>query len=68
MKIVADMEDAHYYEMRSCELLREANDLRRMNPGSFIGTPTAVKTKVTMRYHKLMNKAIQLIALARIVA
>lgn len=53
MKIIADMEDSHYYEKRAIELIAESAVCRAVANDS--------------EYHKNIIKAIQLLALADIV-
>jgi len=56
MKVISDMDDASYFEKRAIELIHESESAR------LAGTAASYNT-----YHSCMNKAIQLIVLARII-
>lgn len=58
MKIVADLCDPHYYEIRAVELILEAAEIRKHQPKWW---------RNNERYHIALNTAIQFIALARVV-
>ena len=57
MKVLADMQDPHYYEVKAIELIMEAKAIRMHQKWWRNNT----------RYHEALNQAIQLLALARIV-
>jgi len=57
MKIIADMSDPHYYEMRSVELIFEAQKIRKHQRNYRTNT----------RYQECLDTAIQLLVLAKIV-
>ncbi|MEK0324497.1 MAG: hypothetical protein QQN63_02240 [Nitrosopumilus sp.] len=57
MKIIADMADPHYYEMRSVELIFEAQKIRKHQRNYRTNT----------RYQECLDTAIQLLVLAKIV-
>lgn len=58
MKVVADLCDPHYYEIRAIELILEAAEIRKHQPKWW---------RNNERYHVALNTAIQYAALARAV-
>ena len=62
MKIVVDLNDASYYEKRAIECIQEAESIRLTKP-EMKGSELIM---VDAMYHHQLNKAIQLLALARI--
>lgn len=58
MKVVADLCDPHYYELRAIELIQEAKEIREHQKKWYRNND---------RYHVCLNTAIQFLALARLV-
>ena len=67
MKIVAAMEDSNYFEKRAIELIHEAEADRITVLSCSMDKNQAGISKYKDAYHQKLNKAIQLIAMARVV-
>lgn len=65
--MLADMEDSGYFEKRAIELLHEAGADRLTMLSCELAQMADEYKKYKDAYHQKMNKAIQLIVLARIV-
>ena len=67
MKIIADMDDASYFEKRAIELIHEASADRLTVISCRLAKSEAKAIDYSDAYHQKMNKVIQLITLARAV-
>ena len=67
MKVISDMDDASYFEKRAIELIHQAGADRITVLSCSIAKNVPKEAEYKKRYHDNLNKAIQLLTLARIV-